>query len=191
LEHILPLYDNVKNTDTSNCCKGVIKIYKNDELILHKQNHIVLTGRQWLMQRMFGLAYDINIQQHQWSPRWFALGNGGATLDSPFQPIWPTDNDIDLFSPIVFTDRLTSKYTLDGKKKLIDAISYETPLTTKVTMTINNSDCVDQYINEAGLFIAPTHNQDESTFLMFSHVTFPTIPKSVLVKLLIEWFFIF
>lgn len=191
MEVFLPLYDRVEKKDMSTFCKGQIKIYSDDELIIDKSNHIVITGRQWLMQRMFGLAYDINNQQQQWSPRWFGLGNGGATLDSPFQPIWPTDNDIDLFKSIEFTNRLTSKYTLDGKKKLIDAISYETPLTAKITMSLNNMDCQDQFLNEAGLYIAPTSNADETEFVLFSHVTFPTIPKSNLVKLLIEWFFIF
>ncbi len=181
----------IKNADSTTCCKGRVKIHRNNKLLVDTDNHIVISGRHWLMQRMFGLPFSLETQQQEWLPRWFSVGSGGTALDTPFQPIWPTDNDIELFNPVVMNSAGGERYTTTGVKKLIDGISYESSLTTKITMSLGYEDCINQYINEAGLFISPSEDSTETDFVMFSHVTFPTIPKSNLVELLIEWFFIF
>lgn len=185
--------DRSSYQDNITLCKGHVKIYKNNHLLIEKDNHIVITGRNWLMQRAFGLPFDLENQKHLWSLRWFSLGNGGTAIDAPFQPIWPTDEDVDVFNKIQFvlpTNR-TGRHNEDCYKKLIDGISFESALTTKVTMTVAYDDCVNEYINEAGLFASPTEELVENRFNLFSHVTFPTIPKSNLAELTIEWYFIF
>ena len=185
--------DKPQYKDNAQLCQGKVKIYKNNKLLIEKNNHIVVIGRNWLMQRMFNLPYSLDNQKHTWLPRWFSVGNGGAANDAPFQPIWPTDNDIDVYNNIVFVDSAhsTSRYTINRTKKLIDGVSFASALTAKLTMTISYEDCVNEYINEAGLFVSPTESSTETNFTMFSHVTFPTIPKSNLTELVIEWFFIF
>ena len=181
----------IKNADATTFCKGRVKIHKNNKLLVDTSNHIVISGRHWLMQRMFGLPFDLQTQQHEWLPTWFSVGSGGASMDNPFQPIWPTDNDIELFNPLTLNSTGGSRYNNNNIKKMIDGVSFESALTTKVTMTLGYEDCAGQYINEAGLFISPSSETTETNFTMFSHVTFPTIPKSNLVELLIEWYFIF
>ncbi len=181
----------IKNADSTTFCKGRVKIHKNNKLLIDTSNHIVISGRHWLMQRMFGLPFDLSTQQQEWLPNWFSVGSGGASMDNPFQPVWPTDNDIDLFNPLSFNTTGGARYSSDYIKKMIDGVSFESALTTKVTMTLGYDDCAGQYINEAGVFISPTTENTETNFTMFSHVTFPTIPKSNLVELLIEWYFIF
>lgn len=186
--------ETIKNADSTSLCKGKIKIHSNNNLLVETDNHIVITGRHWLMQRMFGLPFNLNTQQQEWLPSWFAVGSGGAAIDSPFQPIWPTDNDIELYHPIEFNAEGGDRYNEERTKKMVDGITFESTLTAKVTMTLNYTDCVNQYINEAGLFISSSVLNEPSIpveYTMFSHVTFPTIPKSNLVELIIEWFFIF
>lgn len=189
--------DFFKQGEMTPLCKGHVHIYschKNDnnkDLLIDTSNHIVIAGRHWLMQRMFGIPYDISDQKQEWSPAWFAVGDGGAALDTPFQPVWPTDDDVALFNPLQFNSTGGPRYTLDRMYKLIDGVSFVSSLTTKLTMTVDYTDCASHYINEAGIFVSPSQAQDETNFCMFSHVTFPTIPKSDLVKLIIEWYFIF
>jgi len=191
------LTEHVKQGDSTSLCKGHVRIfncYKNDNqknLLVDTNNHIVISGRHWLMQRMFGMPYDIEDQKQEWSPSWFSVGDGGASIDTPFQPIWPTDDDVTLFNRLQFNATGGPRYTLDKYYKLVDGISFVAALTAKVTMTVDYADCASHYINEAGLFVAPSQAQDETNFGLFSHVTFPTIPKSDLVKLIIEWYFIF
>jgi len=171
--------------------KGHVNVYKNDKLVVDKDNHIVVAGRHYLMQRLFGLPYSIEDQQQDWLPRWFAIGNGGASLDTPFQPIWPADEDTDVYSILNINPSGGSRYTDDKQRKLIDSATWSSSLTAKLTMTLDYDDAVDQFVNEAGLFASPSELSTETDFAMFSHVTFPTLPKSNLDRLVVEWFFIF
>jgi hypothetical protein len=186
----LKLYDNIKYKDKYSV-SGRVKIYKNDEIVVDKDNKIVLTGRNYIMQRLFNLPYDTTNTTNSWIPRWFSVGNGGATLDAPFQPIWPTDDDEELFNLLVFNNIGGSLYTLDKTKKLVDTLVYTAYLTAKFSMTVDYEDVVDMYINEVGLYAAPSEDSIETNFVMLSHATFPSILKSSMDKIIIEWFFVF
>ena len=186
----LKLYDNIKYKDKYSV-SGRVKIYKNDEIVVDKDNKIVLTGRNYIMQRLFNLQYDVTNARNTWVPRWFSVGNGGATYDAPFQPLWPTDDDAELYNILTFNDDGGPLYNPTKTKKLIDIIEYTAYLTAKFTMTVDYTDCIDTYINEAGLYAAPSEDHNETNFVMLSHVTFPSIPKSGMDKIIIEWFFVF
>ena len=173
--------------------KGKVKIKKNDETILEKDNLIVLSGRHWLMERMFGLPYSLEDQKHLWNISWFSAGSGGATEDAPMHPIWPADEDKDVYYPVDFReiDALNGKVSSTQRHKLIDSIEFVSYNTAKVTMTIDFEDCEDCYINELGLYSAPSESVDNVLFDMVSHVTFPSIPKSFKDKLVVEWYYVF
>ena len=74
---------------------------------------------------------------------------------------------------------------------MVDSISFPGDLTAKLTMTLDYQDMVDKYINEAGMFVGELLEYTNENFLMFSHVTFPTFPKSIYQKITLEWFFMF
>lgn len=170
--------------------RGHVTILDGDRKLVDQDNHIVITGRNWLMQRMFNMPSEPNSNLHTWLPGWFSVGSGGASLDSPFTPIWPTDTDTDLYHTEIFTET-GPLYSLDTKHKLVDSISFPSELTAKLTMTLDYKDFADSYINEAGMFLGPTTTYDNTDFVMFSHVTFPSFPKSQYQKLSIEWYFLF
>jgi hypothetical protein len=191
MDKSIKLYDSVKTRDKS-LLEGQVKIYKNNKLIVNKNNKIVIAGRNYLMQRLFGLPYELGSnEKHAWLPRWFSVGSGGATDTTPFQPIWPTDEDTSLYTTLVLNSEGGAGYADSGNKKLIDSVEFSSVLTAKLTMTVADDDAVDSYINEAGMFVSPTDSTAETNFSLFSHVTFPTIPKSSMDNLIIEWFFIF
>lgn len=190
MDKYLKLYDNIKYKDKYSF-EGRVKIYKNNDIIVDKNNKIVLTGRNYIMQRLFDLPYSSTNAKNEWVPRWFSVGNGAATIDAPFQPTWPTDNDAELYNILPFNDLGGPLYNPTKTKKLIDSISYSAYLTAKFSMTIDYTDCIDTYINEAGLYAAPSEDHNEINFVMLSHVTFPSIPKSNMDKIIIEWFFVF
>lgn len=187
----IKLYDSVKTRDKS-LLEGHVKIYKNNNLVVDKDNKIVFTGRNYLMQRLFNLPYEMGINEKQsWLPRWFSVGSGGASESAPFQPIWPADEDVELYNLIVLNATPGPRYTTNGEKKLIDSVEFSSALTTKLTMTLDDTDAIDSLINEAGLYVSESEEITETEFSLFSHVTFPTIPKSSMDSIIIEWFFIF
>ncbi len=191
MEKNIKLYDSVKTRDKS-LLEGHVKIYKNNKLIVDKNNKIVITGRNYLMQRLFNLPYELGVNEKQtWLPRWFSVGSGGASETTPFQPIWPADEDTELYNILVLNPAGGPRYSSDGKKKLIDSVEFSSSLTAKLTMTLDDTDAQDSIINEAGLYVSPTEDITETQFTMFSHVTFPSIPKSSMDSIIIEWFFVF
>jgi len=190
LDKSFKIYDTIKYKDKY-AFEGKIKVYKNGQVVVDKNNKIVLVGRNYIMQRLFNQAYAPANDKVEWIPRWFSIGSGGAAPDTPFQPIWPTDEDTELFNLIPFNDVGGPLYTLDKTKKLVDSLTYTAYLTAKFTMTVDYEDAVDSYINEVGLYASPSENQDETNFVMLSHATFPSIPKSSMDKISIEWFFVF
>lgn len=187
----IKLYDSIKTRDKS-LLEGHVKIYKNNELIVDKDNKIVISGRNYLMQRLFNLPYQSGTNEKQnWLPRWFSVGSGGASESAPFQPIWPADEDTELYNIIVMDASGGPRYTINGEKKLIDYVEFSSALTTKLTMTLDDTDAVNSIINEAGLYVSETEEITETNFSLFSHVTFPSIPKSSMDSIIIEWFFVF
>lgn len=186
----IKLKDRMAYKEDEFLMKGHVIISEGNRIIVEKDNHIVLTGRNWLMQRMFNMPSEPNSNVYTWLPGWFSVGSGGASLDSPFTPIWPTDQDIDLYNTEIFTET-GPLYSTDKKRKLVDSIAFPSDLTAKLSMTLDYNDFSNSYINEAGMFIAPTMTYDNEEFVMFSHVTFPSFPKSQYQKLLIEWYFLF
>jgi hypothetical protein len=43
------------------------------EFLDDDHNHIVLTGRRWLMQRALGMDFSEDVRQSSWTLRWFGL----------------------------------------------------------------------------------------------------------------------
>lgn len=186
---IVTLYDQPNLDDTH--FKGHVKVYKNGKLIVDDDNHIVIMGRHYLMQRLFGLPYSFGVDEHTWSPKWFSVGSGGAAMDTPFQQLMPTDEDTNCYNPIIFNTTGGARYTTDHYKKLIDSIEYASALSAKMTMTVDAADCVNGYINEAVFFVSPTEDQTETQFKCFSHICFPTFPKGDMDSIIFEWYLIF
>ena len=171
---------------------------ENGHVLVDKDNHIVKSGRRWLMQRMFDLSITKDSNEKDYLPGWFSIGNGGAALDTPFNNIWPTDDDVGLYNPLKFdadTEHNDSSVSLISENryfKRITTTSFPSDLTAKITMEIDYKDFAGEYFNEAGMFLSYTDEKtNETSYLMFSHVTFPTMPKSQYQKLLVEWYFIF
>ena len=173
--------------------KGHIRItdFDTKKIIVDTDNHIVISGRRWLMQRMFNMPITQDSNAHTWLPGWFGIGSGGASVDAPFIPIWPTDDDTSLFYPEEFSQEGAQYSATNHLYKMVDSISFPNDLTAKLTMTLDYQDMVDKYINEAGMFVGEVLEYTNENFLMFSHVTFPTFPKSIYQKLTLEWFFMF
>ena len=189
---LLSFTDNVKVNDSLGI-KGhfTMKEIDTGKIIVDKDNHIVINGRSWLMQKMFGMPLSQDIETFNWVPGWFSMGSGGCAVDAPFIPIWPTDTDDNLFNPESF-GRTGGQYcAADDRFKMIDSVSFPNNLTAKLVMTLDYKDLTDKYINEAGMFIGETTTYSNTNFLMFSHVTFPTYYKSIYQKVSIEWFFKF
>lgn len=184
--------DNVKVNESFGI-QGHFKMTEVDtgKVIVDKNNHIVINGRSWLMQKMFGMPLSSDVDSHNWTPGWFSMGSGGCAVDTPFIPIWPTDTDDNLFSPEAFGTTNGQYCETDNRFKLIDSISFPSNLSAKLTMTLDYKDLTDKYINEAGMFIGEIAEYTNTKFIMFSHVTFPTYYKSIYQKVSIEWFFKF
>jgi hypothetical protein len=186
--------DNVKLNESFMGIKGHFKMtdFDTGKTIVDKDNHIVITGRSWLMQKMFGMPLTQDSETYKWTPAWFSVGSGGCAMDSPFIPIWPTDTDEDLFEPEPFGNTEGGQYCSSNNNfKLVDSISFPSNLSAKMTMTLDYKDLTDKYINEAGMFIGEVAEYSNTKFIMFSHVTFPTYYKSIYQKISIEWFFKF
>ena len=175
--------------------RGFVRIKKNDDLVFEGNNHIVLTGRHWLLQRTFNIAYSpTNDSQQNWLPLWFAIGSGGASNDNPFQNIFPTDEDINVYHPIPFletTNAVVAPYANSYYKKRISSYSIDSYLSLKCVLDVGYEEAVDKHINEVGIFVAPTNLNTETSFVMLSHITFPTISKTNLDQLVFEWYYIF
>lgn len=175
--------------------RGFVRIKKNDNLVFEGSNHIVLTGRHWLLQRTFNLPYTPTTDaQQNWLPLWFSVGSGGATEDNPFQNIFPTDEDINVYTPVKLvdtTDPVVAPYSDTYYKKRISSYSADSYLSLKCVLEVTYDEAVDEYINEVGIFVAPTNLITETSFAMLSHITFPSISKTNLDQLTFEWYYIF
>lgn len=191
MNHILTLHDRMRYKPDRFGVGGHVRITdQKNNVIVDKDNHIVITGRQWLMQRMFNMSTSATSDVYTWLPGWFAVGSGGTAKDSPFTPIWPADEDTDLYNPEYFTSD-GPQYSVDKKHKIVDSIEFPNELTAKLTMSLDYEDITDSYINEAGMYVGKSTTYTNTDFVMFSHVTFPSFPKSQYQKLTIEWYFLF
>lgn len=193
-QNSMVLYDSISCSEKfsgSVNIKGHLNAYKNGVKIIDDDNHIVITGRHYLMQRLFGLAYNLTVDQHLWTPKWFSVGSGGAAMDTPFQQMMPTDEDTGCYHENLFNATGGARYTTNKSKKLIDSIEFVSALSAKMTMTLAESDCVNSYVNEAAFFVSPSENQNETLFSCFSHICFPTFPKGDMDSILFEWYLIF
>jgi sugar lactone lactonase YvrE len=138
--------------------KGHVKITSKEHgVIVDKDNHIVITGRHWLMQRAMGRPYTPETNYHNWLPGFFSVGNGGCTIDAPTQPLTPTDEDIDMNNPLPFIEEnqiQTGIYSEDLTKKKIISLEYITQLTARLKMEVGIDEASDQGLNEAGIFVS-------------------------------------
>lgn len=167
-----------------------VEIYKNDELLYTTENLIVLTGRNWLMQRVFNMDYDSSNTKSLYTPRWFALGGGSTSPDMLFQPLWPSKWDKDVWVPLNFAPVRGPKHNFDRTKKLIDNVTFTGFTTAQLTLMVDTNELSGCNINEAAIFVSDDDN-DTNDFVMFSHVTFPTFHKSAADNFKIMWYYLF
>jgi hypothetical protein len=173
-------------------------------------NHIVLTGRRWLMQRALGADFDLNIRQSSWTLNWFGLGKGGAPSATPFTPLDTPDQATDLTSPIKIYNGATYtgfSYADDGYKKTYDKIG-DVQAEMKFDMAnaevlmlfhlkVEFDDCpysmpdLGCSISELGLYASPNALSTCSEFVMFSRYTRPTIYKTHDDKYTFLWYIYF
>jgi len=90
----------------------------NGNVILEKDNMIVLRGRVFALETLFS---DLNedpeyLKNLNRTVCLFKMGNGGTPVSSPFQPYTPNHTDLDLASPLPF--------------RIVDANDSRTQLTT-------------------------------------------------------------
>lgn len=193
MKNIVTVYDRTKIDEINNpLFKGHVIIKNQDnKILLDKDNLIVNLGRHWFMQRAFGVPYSTTNQKQNWKITWFSVGKGGATIDDPMTPLWPSKADIDLYNISQFTSTPSGAHASNGYKKIITAVEYVGFTQAKVTMAIDYDEVCNTYVNELALFASPSEANTETFFTMISHVTFPSIPKSSNDELDIEWYFSF
>jgi len=88
--------------------KGIIgkpKIYDFDgNLLAEEENLVVLAGREFLAQKLLAQAVDSNFDLTKYDIRYFGIGNGGTNDGDTPSTVGPFDTDLDLSSPVKFTD---------------------------------------------------------------------------------------
>jgi len=178
--------------------RGHVKIFKvhnnKRELIVDKNNLIVYIGREWILPKIVNTD-NVNI-----SPTidlfisWISFGKGGAPVNSPLDPIPPASTDIGLNSEHIIGDINT--YADGGKKKAFDSIEFiqddlnaNRYLGMRISSYLDESELVDQDINEAGLWLSDSNNVSTATeFHLFSKTTFATVRKQSNFALHVLWY---
>ncbi|WCS68388.1 hypothetical protein Goe21_02790 [Bacillus phage vB_BsuM-Goe21] len=114
--------------------KGKVKVMDEfGNTILEKDNLIVLRGRTYALERLFGKpidaeasGYRVNLNR---SICLFKVGSGGADIESaPFQPFAPLYSDEDLAKPVPFVVQDPAKHETPEKENnpsIIEELSEE------------------------------------------------------------------
>lgn len=188
---------------------GIHETTDGKKELFHDHNHIVLTGRKWIMQRAVGGSLGATPGQHEWILNWFGCGEGGANSADPLNPLYTSDQQEDLIKPITILNNYSAdfKYADDGKKKSLQKFNginaqmkYDTINSEVVALfhiILDYADCPYELpymgvkINELALYASPTGDASEDEFVMFSRYCFPTKYKSFKDKYTFLWYIYF
>ena len=186
--------------------QGYVVIYEQerikDKQLVGKHNLVVNMGREWLLSRAFNTK-NVNIEADPLEYiAWLGVGNGGTLVGDPFNPIPPTNLDIDLSSevPIHPTDLNSADFRSGNYyKHPIDSVTFtqdidndNSYLILELVTTIGFDDANDYIINEAGLFTNLTNAGGAvAPFHLYSRVTFPSSMKNSSRQLIFVWYIYF
>lgn len=204
----ISIKENIPRGDSSKPgFKGFVEIYKkskNDKnYLLHaKSNLIVYGGREWVLQKLFGLENTSATVKTppNYGIYWVSFGDGAAPTTDPLNPTPPLNNDTTLCHEITIGDNKTI-YAGNGTKKKIDSKEFVQDnandnryLIMQLNITLSELEANNFSINEAGLWVANSDkpeddpNDPASEFYLFAHVTFPSIVKDPNLTLQILWY---
>jgi len=186
---------------------GFVEVYEvdkyfNKKKLVSKSNLVVTCGREIIAQRSFNVQNENLIATPSYFIGWLGVGDGGANISDPFDPVSPENGNIELANEISLSTSSTSYGDLrtgNYYKKQIDSVTYEQDpyndnkwLIAKVQATLNALDCIDSQINELGLFMATSLLAGHSgPFFLFARVTMATIVKEAGRQFIISWHLFF
>ena len=170
--------------------------------LVGKSNLVLYSGREHLTQKIFNVANTEIPQALSEYIYWFGAGSGGVVESSPFVPIYPVNSDIGLNTDIVINPGDASCGDLrDGGyyKHRFDSVIYQQDesndsryLVAVIQITLDEQDCNDQVLSEAGLFTAASSAAGYSgNFNIFARVTFPSLSKDSSRVFVFSWFLYF
>jgi len=189
---------------------GRPKIYdlKSGKLLADEENLVVLTGREFLAQKLSSLTPNSVYDLRQHEIRYFGIGSGGA---SGLVASDPQDTDVDLASPIKFSETGIStssnnyRYISNGYLKRIQTvgddisgsiqiveethevntstglITVDKFTTIKFTLIIEETEPVNKpfTFNEAGLYAVKYDDNGNPTDDTILVARFTTIDKNL------------
>jgi len=159
------------------------------EKFMDKSNLVVYNGRLHCMHKYFDFPGSTIAS---YKPYWFSAGSGGCTTDNPQNPLYPQDHDTELYS-IDVIDVANPLYADYGKKKPLNpGVFFITDqIIAKIwTIHIDFAELVGDgtvNLNELGMYLSPSQDPTESTFMLFSHVAFGTHPSTINDAYEFEW----
>lgn len=140
-------------TDNTPRLKGHVEIYERDkegkETLREKQNLIVYSGREWLLNKAFGPLIEGNdplVYENQLL-KWFGCGIGGGEAGNPLQAGATTGSDTDLYQPLRLRDDLTDSdpgWESYGSRK-VDSTVY-TGYYKKISNVTKKEDHANPYL---------------------------------------------
>jgi len=168
-----------KNADGS---EEIVETFEKSNLVVHN-------GRLWGFHKIFDYPASTIAN---YKPYWWSCGEGGATTDNPMNPLYPLDHDVALYSPVVL-DPTNVTFADNGYKA---PLAPGTNFITENIIAIIYSVYIDfnqatgagtTNLNELGLWLAPTQDPTETTFMLLSHVCMATRPKTTADAYEFEW----
>jgi hypothetical protein len=186
--------------------EGLVEIYEvledGSKKILQKSNLVVYVGRELIVEKIINQEIvGISPDKDEYLS-WFGLGDGGVDVSDPFDPLPPTNGDIDLSNEIPisateatcadFHDGAYYKMPFDSIVTEVDPANDDKLLIHKITTTVGSSYAIGYQLSEAGLFTSLSNADGYSgNFSLFARVTFPTIVKTVTRRLIFIWYLYF
>lgn len=180
------------------------------ELLPPTHNHIVLTGRRWVMQACMNQNFNETVQQKDWVMQWFGVGSGGTVAATPGIPLDTADITTDLSNPVNIRPTTPSDpglYNNDKLRKLLYTttgnwveMSYseargEVMMLAQLQLGYDDcpyaSDELSVPINELALYASPSSLASETKFLLFSRYCRPTLYKTQGDSYLFLWYIYF
>jgi len=183
--------------------EGFVEIYEVDkngnQQLIGKSNLVVYVGRELLAQKLLRINNPSVDTQWEEGLYWLGVGSGGCAPSDPFNPNPPVSTDTGLYTDVPISD--TNPVCADERngyfyKKPIEAFEFQQDpyndnswLIIQTVSRISVSECLGEYISEAGLFTSLENTPGYAgPFHLFSRVTFPTIAKTDTRQLLFIWY---
>ena len=179
------------------------------EVIDFNPNHIVLSGRKWLMQRAIGSSMAETPLQSEYFINWFGVGSGGANSSDILTPLYTPDQQDALNKPIKIYSAYNEGYSyssdgyrktfqkFDGKNAQMRYDDINSEVVALFYLVLDFNDCPYQMpylgvsINELALYTSPSENADEEDYIMFSRYCLPTKHKTNIDKFVFMWYIYF